>query len=761
MYFYILIFFIGITFLQFFSQLPNLFWVLLLLTVMFICSLFFKYLKIIFVFLLGFTWCLSCAHRILEWSLPKSLEGRYITVIGYIASLPQIEEHWEKFTFATDYIDNKPQKAKIQLSWYGDYPKIGIGDKWQLLVKLKRPHGSMNPGGFDYERYLFQNEIRATGYVKSSSLNHCLSSHWYNYPIGRFRQYLERGIYQVLHNRQLQGVIAALVVGSRNGISADEWQVFRNTGTSHLVAISGLHIGLISGFIFLFINFIWRRIPYLTLRVSAPLAAAIGALIGALIYSAIAGFSVPTQRALVMITVFTSVLIFKRNIRPWSALLIALLIVLIINPLSTLSAGFWLSFAAVAVLIYTFSGRLGVTGIWWKWGRAQLVVMFGLMPLCLLLFRQFSLVSFIANVVAIPIVGFIVVPLSLVGCLIWIISSRFGTWVLLFAEKVMSLLWLYLKWLSAQHWVVWHHALVNNWILVTTTIAVLLLLAPKGISIRWLGIIWFLPLIFYKPMGPKDGEVWFTLLDVGQGLASVVRTEHHVLIYDTGPKYNDNFDTGRVVVVPFLHNFDINDVDMMVISHGDNDHIGGAASVLSMLNVKQIMTSVPERFPNNRAGHCWAGKSWQWDGVTFSFLSPKLNSDLKGNDASCVLKVTDGVNSVLLTGDIEALTEHILIKNNHQNLKSTILVAPHHGSNSSSTISFINIVKPEYVLFPVGYSNRFSFPSNEVTIRYKIIHAIQFDTVNSGAITFMFNNKDKVSLPSEYKKLFTHYWNSS
>jgi len=761
MYFYILAFFIGTTFLQFFKQLPDLFLVLLLLVIIFICSLFFKYSKIIFVFLLGFTWCLFYAHWILDWSLPKSLEGKYITITGYIDSLPQIEEYCEKFSFAIDHIENRPQKAKIQLSWYNNYPLLKVGDRWQLQVKLKRPRGTMNRGEFDYEKYLFQNKIRATGYVKSNTINHRLSSHWYNYPIGRFRQYLEQGIYQALHNSQLQGVIAALVVGSRNGISAKEWQVFRNTGTSHLVAISGLHIGLISGFIFLFLNFIWRRIPYLIMRLSAPQASAIGALIGGLIYSTIAGFSVPTQRALVMIAIFTLVLIFKRNIRPWNALLIALLIISIINPLSTLSAGFWLSFAAVAMLIYTFSGRLGVTGVWWKWGRAQLMVSLGLMPLCLLLFQQFSLVSFIANLIAIPVVGFVVVPLSLSGCLIWTISTHIGTWMLLFAAKIMSLLWLYLKWLSAQHWVIWHHAIVNDWILVTTIIGVLLLLAPRGVSIRWLGIICILPLIFYKPVGPKTGEVWLTLLDVGQGLASVVRTQNHLLIYDTGPKYNDNFDTGSTVVVPFLHSFDVNNVDMMVISHGDNDHIGGAESVLSMLNVKQIMTSVPQRFPNYHAKNCWAGEHWQWDGVTFRFLSPMENSNLKGNDASCVLKITDGKNSILLTGDIEALTEHILVKNNSQGLQSTILVAPHHGSNSSSTKTFINTVKPEYVLFPVGYLNRFAFPSKKVLIRYKTVNAISFDTVNSGAITFKFNNNDKVSLPFEYRKLFTHYWNSS
>ena len=330
-------------------------------------------------------------------------------------------------------------------------------------------------------------------------------------------------------------------------------------------------------------------------------------------------------------------------------------------------------------MIYSFSGRLGKGGLWWKWGRAQFVVVLGLMPLSLLLFQQFSLISFVANIIAIPVVGFVIVPLSLVGSLTGI------KWLLIIAEKIMSWLWIYLQWLSSYHFLVWHHAVVNGWVLAAALIGILLLLAPRGIPRRWLGVIWLLPLFFYQPCGPKPGQVWFTLLDVGQGLASVVRTEHHVLIYDTGPKYNDNFDAGSAMVVPFLQHFAINKVDMLVVSHGDNDHIGGSQSILSMLQVNHILTSVPDRFPNHNAQYCRTGQTWQWDGVKFNILSPSGNLGLQGNAASCVLKITDGKNSILLTGDIEALTEQILVKNYLNELKSSILVAPHHGSNSSST----------------------------------------------------------------------------
>ncbi len=745
MYFYILAFFVGTFFLQFFKTLPGLILVFSALMFLMIGGFFIKYLRFVFIFCLGFFWSLLYVHSIIKWSLPNNLVNKNITVIGYIASLPQQDQLHEKFLFKTD-------KAILQLNWYGNYPKLTVGDKWHLTVKLKKPHETMNPGCFDYEEYLFQHKVRAVGYVVPDTLNKYLSTDWRNETINRLRQYLSNKINCVLKS-PLKGIIAALVVGDRNNITQQQWAVFRNTGTSHLVAISGLHIGLISSFIFLFLKFIWRRIPCLVLRLPASKAGSIGALIGALIYSAMAGFSVPTVRALVMIVVLMLMIFLNRNIRPWHAFFIALLLVVIVNPLSDLSAGFWLSFGAVAMLIYCFSGRLkGGRGLWWNWGHAQLVVILGLMPLCLLLFQQISLAAFFANIIAIPIMGFLIVPLSILGCIL-------NKWLLILAEKILGLLWLYLQWLAAQHWALWHHSVINYWILGTALIGILLIFAPRGFPGRWLGIIWILPLFFYKPIGPQQGDVWFTLLDVGQGLASVMRTQHHILIYDTGPKFSDNFDAGMAMVVPFLRSLGIRNIDIMVVSHGDNDHIGGAQSILAMLNVKRIITSVPNRFHGQNAQYCRAGQNWQWDGINFQFLSPEQNSELHGNDASCVLKITNGKNSILLTGDIEALTEHILLNKEKNKLKTNILVAPHHGSNSSSTKAFVKAVKPNYVLFPVGYLNRYGFPSKKVIARYRIIHANLFNTVDSGAITFKFNGYKTITAPNEYRKAAGRFWN--
>lgn len=743
---FILAFLGGIVSLQLFQSLPDIWLIFTLLLAVLGCYALFKrrIFAIILIFILGFLWMVINVHYVMHRSLPARLIQKKITIAGYVVSIPKTEGDSTKFIFSWN-------KMKISLSWYGKYPDLKVGDKWQLQVKLKPPHGSMNPGGFDYEKYLFQNRIRATGYVNSGKL---ITSYWYNYPISRWRQRLANKIVHALPNNQFAGLLVALTVGSRNYISQTQWQVFRNTGTSHLVAISGLHIGLVSGFMFLILLFVWRRFAWLTLRMPAMQAAAVGALIAAVIYSIMAGLSLPTERALIMITVFMLALLWRRNIRPWQAFLLALLLVLIINPLATLNAGFWLSFAAVGILIYSFSGRIGAQGWWWQWIRPQLVIAIGLIPVLLLLFQQFSAASLLANIIAIPWVGFVVVPLALLGSLM-----PHGSWLLWLAAKAMALIWLYLQWLSMQHGVIWQHAIVNNWVLVTAMIGILLLLAPKGFPARWLGIIWLLPLLLFKPAGPKFGEVWFTLLDVGQGLASVVRTQHHVLIYDTGPKFNDNFDAGKAIVVPFLHMANIKQVDMLVISHGDNDHIGGAQSVLNMLRVKQIMTSVPQRFSQRPARYCQAGQIWDWDGVSFRFLSPLPNEDLQGNAASCVLQIQDGNTRLLLTGDIEAETEHLLVQRYGSKLHATVLVAPHHGSNSSSTIAFVNAVQPKYVLFPVGFLNRFHFPSAKVLARYKSIKALLLNTVNAGAITFKFN-ANKVSSVIETREKLSHYWNN-
>ena len=612
----------------------------------------------------------------------------------------------------------------------------------------------MNPAGFDYQRYLFAKKISATGYVKNRKTNKIIGYSSKKYAIIIFRTHLIQKILNALGKSKFTGLIIALLVGSRNYIPADQLNTFQNTGVIHLIAISGLHISLIMGFSYLLTILIVKKIYFITSKRSAFDIACIISLIFGFIYSMIAGFPLSTQRAFIMISVFMLASLMRRNIKPFHGFLLALFIVLIINPLSILSTGFWLSFCAVFILIYSFYRRDKIT-FFKKWIKPQIAIAIGLMPILLISFNQISTVSLIANTIAIPVFSFMVIPLVLIGGFLLIFSS-FGKYILILANKVITSIWPILHWLAKKHFALWHHSAQNHLTLIFSIIGTLFILAPRFPG-KWLGIICLLPLIFFKSV-IKPNTLYFTLLDVGQGLSAVIKTAHHTLLYDTGIKFNENSNSGKSIIIPYLTKMGINKIDVLVISHGDNDHIGGAKSVLSSIKVNQILTSVPNKFSQKNTTPCHSGQKWNWDGINFKIISPLKNTNLKGNEASCVLKITDGKNSILLTGDIERNTEEILIKKYKNSLKSSILVAPHHGSNSSSSKLFIKYINPKYVLFPTGFLNRYHFPQKSVLLRYKKIHATPLNTAISGAITFKID-KTKISTPIKYRETSSHFWN--
>ncbi|MCL5261401.1 MAG: DNA internalization-related competence protein ComEC/Rec2 [Gammaproteobacteria bacterium] len=730
-----------------------------------------KYCLVIFGFAFGFFWALTHVCLVTSWSLPKDLEKKTLVISGDVASLPQTNDLYTSFIFATDTVGQEKVATKIKLSWSGTRPNIIVGDKWQLLVRLKRPHGLLNPGGFDLEKYLFAEHIRATGYVLPSTMNQLLAANWYSHPLDRLRQKLQQKIAQALFKEKSAGIISALLVGDENAISTSEWQLLRATGTSYLVAISGLHIGFVATIGFLLIQFFWRRVSKLTLWLPSQRIGAIAAFFAGLIYAAISGFSIPTQRSLLMLIVFLGAIFFKRHFTSWHTFSLALFCVLLVDPLALLTKGFWLSFIAVAAILYAVNYSKYVkleTSItqpalawlyakWIKYWQLQLTITIALMPLSLLLFQQLSFVAIIANIVALPGVCLIVVPLGLLASSFMFFPGYLGGWILTLAAKIMSMIYFWLACCSKLSFFCWQHAVVNYWVFTAAIIGMLCLLAPRNFPAKWLGIIWFLPLIFYLPKGPGPNEVWFTLLDVGQGLASVIRTQKHVLVYDTGIKQYKS-DSGETVVLPFLASYGLKDIDMMVVSHGDNDHIGGANSILAADKVSKLITSVPERFAPGRAEHCYAGQTWQWDGVKFQILAPNANTTYDGNNSSCVLRITCGKNSLLLTGDIEREAEDFILSNTSLNLQSSILVAPHHGSRTSSSPEFVVAVKPSYVLFPTGYLNRFHFPVQSVIKRYLAIDSKMFNTEATGAITFKIKADSAILEPELYRNMYRHYW---
>lgn len=764
----------GVLLLQQLAELPQLssiqtvLWLALLLLAV-IVTLFIRQLRPLLFLLAGFHWALLQAVLILSSALPAALEKQDVVIQGSIASLPQQQGRKWRFLFDIETLKHGENIVAepphhVRLNWYGNAPELNVGDRWHLTVRLKRPHGFMNPGGFDYEGWLFQQGIRATGYVRTSEENRRLSSEPMHYPVQRLRQSLAGAITSHLDQPELSGIVTALAIGERQAISQSQWDVLRKTGTIHLVAISGLHIGLVAGMVFFVVQALWARLASVALRWPAPSVAAIAGFCAALLYAALAGFTIPTQRALVMVAVVMLMLYLQRQRRFSDTLSLALLIVLVFDPFVVMSAGFWLSFSAVAAIIFAMSGRLNRRDWWWRWGRIHLVVAIALLPLLLMTFQQMPLLSPLANFIAVPWVSLCVVPLVLLGTSTMLWLPEMGAWLLNAAATALDWLWPFLESLAAQEAGLWQQHPPALWTLLPALIGILLLLAPRGIPGRWLGIIWCMPLLLVTPARPAAGEWWFTLLDVGQGLAAVVQTQNHTLVYDTGPRFSDSFDTGSAVVVPFLKQAGVNGVDMLVIGHGDNDHMGGAHSVTTLMDVKQILTSVPEKVSwRTGARHCTRGQQWQWDGVLFEILHPS-STGFKGNDASCVLRVSTFIDenvapaSLLLTGDIEAAAERALVRESTDKLSAKVIVAPHHGSKSSSSDAFVTAVSARYALFPVGYLNRYHFPHPVVTARYMRQGAQIVESAEAGALTFRFDRVGNIIAIERFRDTHRRYW---
>ncbi|ADJ27409.1 DNA internalization-related competence protein ComEC/Rec2 [Nitrosococcus watsonii] len=770
-----LAFLTGIVILQQLPLLPDPTWSLLLL-ILIPWVLFQQRLRPLLLFVIGFLWALFRADVLLSQELPLALEGQDILLEGTVDSIPEILDHSLRFAFAPQRIIFKSQTwqgpQRIRLSWYRPPSlKLKAGDRWQLLVRLKRPRGFMNPGGFDYEGWLFRQGFRATGYVRSATANRLIESHWYHHPLDRARQYLLEHMTPLLADSPQRGLVQALTLGERGAITPQQWQVLERTGTNHLVAISGLHIGLLAGLAYFLGRRLWSLQATNTLTLPAPQAAAIGAIISALLYAALAGFSIPTQRALIMVGVVMLAVLVKRPVHPLRTLAFALILVLIWDPLSALAPGFWLSFGAVAVLMMGMTGlrplphakTLGFSivpyylgHLWRQWGKAQWIVAIGLAPFLLYYFQRLSLIAPVTNLVAVPWMGFLVVPPLLLGALLLIPFPLLGKALINLSDYLLALLWSVLVWCAEPPAAQWEHTSPPLWLFLPAILGSLLLLAPRGLPGRWLGLLALLPLLLAPPPRPAQGALWFTLLDVGQGLAAVARTRHHALVFDAGPRYSERFNTGEGVVAPFLRSQNINTIDTLVISHGDNDHLGGVAGLLRHLPAKQILTSAPEQLPWTHPKSCIRGQQWRWDGVDFHILHPPSTVG-RGNNHSCVLLITSGTQRILIAADIERSAEQTLLATNSDGLAATILVVPHHGSLTSSSPPFIAAVNPKHALFSAGYRNRWGFPKPAIMQRYLQQGAKLWSTAQHGAITFHLD-QSSLGKPETFRQSNRHYW---
>ncbi|HEY4073512.1 MAG TPA: DNA internalization-related competence protein ComEC/Rec2, partial [Herbaspirillum sp.] len=760
---------------------------------------------------IGFNWAAFCAHQRLQDRLQPEWEGRDITVIGAVADLPVSDIRGTRFLFAVEraIAQNGVMPivpAQLSLSWYAGrngnvVPQIAPGARWQFTVRLTRPHGNANPDGYDYELRLLERGIGATGYIRIGAATPAyLLDAFVRSPshlLQRARAYLKRKILTALppDDAAHAGVIVALVIGEQRAIAKTDWEIFRRTGVNHLVAISGLHIMMVAGLFGRLTLALWRRSCWLPERFAMPLplrlpaqkAAMAVAILAAFGYVALAGFGIPAQRALTMLLMISIALWQGRISSPSHILCVALAAVLLLDPWALLGAGFHLSFAAVAIILYAGIGRTRqhaqkqddsterlplrcrrflralADGT-----RTQWAVSLGLLPLTILLFAQYSLIGPFANALAIPVVTLLVVPLALLGV---VLPVPLAGWLLNAAHDTFSLIFDWLGWLSKLPVAVWQ-APLPGWILFLIALTgTMLLLAPRGWPLRWAGWFGWLPLLLNTPSHPLDGELWVSAFDIGQGMALLVETSQHRLLYDTGPSYGPDNDAGARIILPYLHARGIGSLNAVIVSHSDNDHAGGALSILHALPVATVYSSLP-------AGHriiaaarehrrCISGQHWEWDGIAFEILHPaaarysgdaadSIGAKISPNASSCVLKITAGEQSILLPGDIGAAQEKAMIDEfGAGRLQATVLLAPHHGSKTSSSGVFLRAVDPALAIFQVGYRNRFHHPQAAVYRRYGELGIERLRTDETGAITLQFGATVRYQA---YRQQHARYW---
>ena len=686
--------------------------------------------------------------------LPRALEARDIEVVGVVASLPQLTEGATRFLFDVEEVVTPGTTAPstIAAAWYAEPvkgadaiapPHIVAGQRWRMTVRLKRPRGLSNPHAFDFEPWALERGIRATGYVRAKPGRRLVDPEvdGWPYTLHRWRGEIRDSMVAHLGEARFRGVLVALAIGDQDSIAADDWDVFWRTGVGHLMSISGLHITMLAALAGVVTFWLWVRVPALALRLPARKAAvAVGAIV-ALAYSLMTGYAVPAQRTFVMLATVAACVLADRHGSASRVLALAALAVIAIDPWAVLSPGFWLSFGAVASIFYVMALRTGRPGKLRAAALEQLAVGVVMLPALLALFQQVSIVSPIANAFAIPVVSLAVVPLSIAGAFLPL------AWLLDVAHAVMVALMLPLEWLAALPMAMLETHEPAAWTVALGAVGCAWLLAPRGVPLRAAGAVWAAPMFAVLPAAPAEGEAWIDVLDVGNGLAVIVRTATHAAAYDTGPSWSTDLDGGNRIVVPFLRGEGVGRLDGVVISHADDDHAGGAFSVADARDPNWLLSPLAPAHPLHgmfeRSIRCEAGMRWRWDGVDFAVLHPDASvygeretgkRARKENDRSCVVKVTTAAAATLLTGDAEARSESEMLARDAQGLRSDVLLVPHHGSKTSSTEAFIDAVHPATGILSVGYRNRFRHPNAAVVSRYVERSVVLRRTDTEGAL---------------------------
>ena len=726
-------------------------------------------------------------------ALEPALEGRDIAVTGVVAAMPQNFEGGVRFLFDVESasLDAKPLRLppRLELGWYagvyarGDGPgestgelqrlpaPVRAGERWQLTVRLKAPHGAVNPHGFDYELWQWVQGVQATGYVRAGPRDPVpsLLAFTWQHPVQWARGQVRDHIFLRLAEPDAAGLIAALVVGDQAAIDRADWDVFRATGVAHLMSISGLHITMFAWAAALALGWLWRRSAWLCLRLPAPTAALLGGMALATAYALFSGWGVPAQRTVLMLATVGALRLL--GVRwPWPQVwLLACAVVVLVDPWALLQAGFWLSFVAVGVLFATDAGVSRISGSAVKGRfstlmREQWMITLALTPLSLLLFGQVSLVGLLANALAIPWVTLVVTPMAMLGVLLH------PLWDL--AAWAIGLMAVLLRGLAQWPWASVSLAQAPWWAGVAGVLGGLLLALRLPWALRLGGVPLLLPLMFWQVPPIPVGEFEVLAADVGQGSAVLVRTAHHALLYDAGPQYSRESDAGHRVLVPLLRALGVQ-LDSLVLSHRDTDHTGGALAVLKMQPQAKLLSSIEEVHALQAlrpATRCLAGQRWQWDGVDFEVLHP-LAADYgdvrKTNAMSCVVRIANGAQALLLAGDIEQAQEAQLVARSQDNaansglppghLRADVLLVPHHGSKTSSSEALLDAVQPRQAWVQAGYRNRFGHPASPVLVRYDVRGIRVIDTPHCGAASWQSWHPDGVQCAREVQKRYWHH----
>lgn len=676
------------------------------------------------VFLLGLCWACGSAQQVLDDRLAASLDGRTLWLEGRVVGLPARTERGVRFELEQPASRRAALPQRLQLNWFAG-PELRAGERWRLAVSLRRPHGLLNPHGPDREALLLARRIGATGTVKAGERLEASATGW--------RDDLRRRL-QAVDAQGREAMLVALVLGDGAGLARQDWQVLQATGTVHLLVISGQHIGLLAGLVYGLVAGLARlgiwpaRWPWLPWACGLAMAAALG-------YGGLAGFGVPVQRACLMLAVVLLWRLRFRHIGAGLPLLLALLGVLLVEPLASLLPGFWLSFAAVAVLVLCFSARLGAWRPWQAWSRAQWVIALGLLPALLALGLPVSLSAPLVNLLAVPWISFAVLPPALLGTALLPVPGV-GEGLLWLAgvslDGLFRLLAQVAGWLPA-----WLPEPLPPWAWSLVALGALLVLLPRSVPLRLPGMVLLLALWVPREQVPHgQAELW--QLDVGQGLAVLLRTRHHALLYDAGPALGGS-DLGESVVLPTLRKLGVKRLDLMLISHAHADHAGGAAALRRGLPVARVL--VGELKGLEPAERCRSGERWHWDGVDFELWHwPQGPSS---NERSCVLRVVANGERLLLAGDMEAEAERRWLQG-REDPRIDWLQSPHHGSRTSSTEPFIKALAPRGVMISRGRGNAFGHPHPRVLERYRR-HGVQVhDTALEGALRLRLGSHGEV-----------------